>query len=190
MCARFYVLPGSETEEILLEAENRGKLKLKTGELRPGDMAAVLCRSRSSGKTMAYPMHWGFQTDHGLIFNARSETCGEKPLFRNSFQNRRCLVPMSVYFEWDHRTKPMIKYGFRPEEKGLCCFAGLYRMEEDAFSFTILTRQPTPEISVFHDRMPVILSGDAAQDWLSGSEEQAKTAVSMSLTNLSYGAVA
>ena len=32
--------------------------------------------------------------------NAKAETLLEKPMFREPFRRRRCLVPVSSYFEW------------------------------------------------------------------------------------------
>src|SRR5690606_32343158 len=34
------------------------------------------------------------------MINARSETVDEKPSFRKSFYQRRCLIPMDSFFEW------------------------------------------------------------------------------------------
>jgi putative SOS response-associated peptidase YedK len=32
--------------------------------------------------------------------NARAESIVEKPMFRESFKRRRCLMPVSRYYEW------------------------------------------------------------------------------------------
>ena len=36
-------------------------------------------------------------------FNARTETVETKPVIRDAFKGKRCLVPMSGYFEWQAR---------------------------------------------------------------------------------------
>ena len=38
--------------------------------------------------------------------NARSETISEKPSFKNSFKNKRCLVLVSGFYEWNKEKQP------------------------------------------------------------------------------------
>lgn len=138
---------------------------LKQGEIFPGDNAAVLSRSRT-GIQRAFVMRWGFRMEKKLVFNARAETAAKKPMFRDSMMQRRCIVPASGYFEWDHREKKPPKYLFTPESGSMMFMAGLYRPEEDAHAFTILTRDAVEGLKDFHPRMPVILPAEEAMLWL------------------------
>ena len=81
-------------------------------------------------------------------------------------RHRRCLVPAAHYFEWEKRGKDRIKYAIRPGGAAVMYMAGIYRLENGAPVFTILTREPAAAISFIHDRMPVILPKEAAGDWL------------------------
>ena len=155
---------------MLRDAERREQartpdFRLKQGEIFPGDRAAVLARSRS-GVQKAFVMRWGFGMEKRLVFNARSESAAVKPMFRESMAARRCLVPASGYFEWDHREKKPPRYLFT-REGGMMFMAGLYRPEDaHGHAFTILTRDAAPALAHFHPRMPVILAPEAAARWL------------------------
>ena len=169
MCGRFYIPEPDDSPErletILRQAEARGGQPMKRGEISPGDTAAVLVRSRA-GQIAAFPMRWGFQLGDRLVFNARSESVGVKPTFRESLERRRCLVPVAYYFEWDHRYHPRPKYRFALPAGGVMYLAGLYRMEGKTPVFTVLTREAPPELAVFHNRMPVIPAAPRARAWL------------------------
>lgn len=193
MCGRFYI-ESDDTPDELIEILNRAEsfarrandgFQLRRGEIRPGDIAAVVAMNRVSHRS-AFPMKWGFRMDRQLLINARSETAAQKPTFRDSLRDRRCLIPASAYFEWDNREKPLRKYRFELAESPLMWLAGLYRFEPDApFPvFTVLTRQAAPEISCFHDRMPVILPPSLADEWLDRTKAP-QPLLEASLTQLS-----
>ena len=112
-------------------------------------------------------MVWGSGMPDGRrLINARSETAAEKPMFRDSMRARRCLLPMSAYFEWEHRGRERIKYRISPEAGGLHSLAGLYRFEGGFPVCTVLTTDATPGIAFIHNRMPVILPEEKRDGWL------------------------
>lgn len=173
MCGRYWIdwKPGEELSEIIARMQRMENPPKTGGEIFPGDRAAVICRGRS-GEIRPFSMKWGFGMEGRRIINARSETAGEKPLFRESMASRRCLIPMSAYFEWEHRGREKVKYRIAPQKDGLHCLAGLYRFEADGPVFTVLTRDAAPEIRFIHPRMPVILSYTSRQDWLFGADAE------------------
>lgn len=176
MCGRFYIPSPDDSPErleaILRQAEERYGQPIKRGEINPGDTAAVLVQNRA-GKMAAFPMRWGFQMGDKLVFNARSESAGLKPMFRESMERRRCLIPAAHYFEWDHRYHPRPKYRFSLPDSSLLYLAGIYRMEGQTPVFTVLTREAAPDLAVFHNRMPVIPAGTRARAWLDATVDPA-----------------
>lgn len=178
MCGRYFLGESRELDQILTFAEQSPlRLKLEAschktmktgGEIFPGDLVPVIARSKA-GNRRVFPMVWGFQNDRQLVINARFETAGEKPMFRDAWKNHRCIVPASHYFEWkkDEKTgKSGSKYLLQPRSEENTWLCGLYRMEGDVPHFVILTREPGPYIFLIHDRMPMILARDAINAWI------------------------
>ena len=171
---------------------------LKTeGEIRPTDMVPVIAPSKA-GKETVFPMVWGFTNprSNNPVVNTRVETAKYKDLFKDSWQQRRCIIPCSWYFEWEHlkneftgKTKTGDKYSIQPKECGITFLAGLYRMESSKGIsypvFTVLTREPAREISFIHDRMPVILPQTLIGDWINPSN-RADEIVSEALTEMVF----
>ena len=132
MCGRYYIAEDDAAEELrqIIEAINRRNPDAKTGgEIRPGDTVPVLANSPSL-QPGSYAMHWGYTLPDGkLLFNARSETAAEKAIFKDGMAQRRCLIPATCYFEWEHRGKEKIKYAIAPENNDMIYLAGIYRKE-------------------------------------------------------------
>lgn len=113
------------------------------------------------------------------LINARSETITEKPSFRAAFAKRRCLILADGFYEWQKgagtkgRSQP---YYFRREDGKPFAFAGLWEFwkspEGDPVrSATIITTAANDLVKPVHERMPVMLSGDALWAWLEGASE-------------------
>ena len=188
MCCRFCIELSKEMQALIEKAEYSplrsrmsialSKPLMKEGEIRPMDMVSVIASSKT-GREAVFPMVWGFSIPRtkNPVFNARMETAKEKDLFRDSWNSRRCVIPCSWYIEWEHlkddftgKTKTGDKYAIQPKNSSITYLAGLYRMEEGHGItypvFTILTREPSQEISFIHDRMPLILPQTCISDWI------------------------
>lgn len=102
MCGRFYVPEDSEItmlRKVMENLESRN-VTVKTGEVSPGDVAAVIASNREL-KPQPFGMLWGYHLPNGkLLFNARSETAAEKSIFADGMAHRRCAIPAAHYFEW------------------------------------------------------------------------------------------
>ena len=173
-----------------------GESTVARGEVFPASAVAALAVGKTGkigAFPMTWGFHRA--DNKGLIINVRSETALEKPMFSGAMQSRRCLIPCSWYFEWETRdaqqslldgmpslqiqgtgqaakgkTKNLmkIKHAIRPKTTGMIYLAGIYRYEESQKLpvLSILTREPAPEISFIHDRMPVIFSDKNHTAWL------------------------
>ena len=104
--------------------------------------------------------------------NARSETAGTKPAFRESLKSRRCLIPADGFYEWQRMGKGKQPFCFEVNEGQLFAFAGLWDRWKDPSSgnwvrtCSILTTTANALTSAVHDRMPVILDPDCYDLWL------------------------
>lgn len=207
MCTRYLIELSPELRPIIEEArrsslsktmtEKLGRSLITQGEVRPTNMVPVIAPDQN-GKQKVFPMVWGFRLP-GLstpLVNARSETASRKPAFQESWLRRRCMIPASCYFEWEHikkgnRLVPGDKYAIRTPGQEVTWLAGLYRIEsqDDGFRypvFTVLTRDPYGDLARIHNRMPVILPPDMITAWIRPSipEEEIRAICSQSLTDM------
>ena len=109
---------------------------------------------------------WGLVAGEGdtPLINARAETLGERPAFREAFLHQRCLVPADGFFEWE--TLPggsKQPYLFAPADGRPVGFAGICGRRETC---AIVTSAAVEPVSQLHDRMPVIVPPDRWGDWL------------------------
>ena len=105
------------------------------------------------------------------MINARSETAGTKPAFRDALKSHRCLIPADAFYEWKKIGNAKQPYCFEVNKGALFAFAGIWDRWKDPRGNTvetcsILTTSPNAVTSPVHDRMPVILDPDSYDLWL------------------------
>jgi len=140
-------------------------------------------------------MHWGLiphwcksaeqaqeLSTYGL--NARAETLGEKPLFRDAWKSQPCLVPVSGFFEWQTIGKKKQPYYIYAADQQPLLFAGMYaawtdtQTGEQHQTYAIVTTEANALMAEIHNlkkRMPVILNAQQAKDYLQGEAPARET---------------
>ena len=115
------------------------------------------------------------------MINARSETAGTKPAFRDALKSGRCLIPADGFYEWAKTGKAKQPYCFEVNGGELFAFAGIWDGWKDPSgnwirTCAILTTIPNAVIAPVHDRMPVILASDSYDLWLDPGMRDARAA--------------
>jgi putative SOS response-associated peptidase YedK len=108
-------------------------------------------------------------------FNARSDTIHEKPSYRTSIKQKRCLVIADGFFEWRAHEGKKYPYYIQKVDKSIFCFAGIWDSwankanKKTVETFSIITTDANPMLSRIHNvkkRMPVILNESDEKRWL------------------------
>lgn len=166
MCGRYSLFP-NESQEIkaLIEALQD---QIKVGEVFPTNSVPVLLEGGNRASPAA--MVWGyprFQGKSGAIINARSETALERPMFRKSVLERRCIFPTTGFYEWGTVGNKKQKYRFNlPGPEKALYLAGLWNDYSGQARCVILTTTANGSVRRVHDRMPLVLEKSQLNDWL------------------------
>jgi putative SOS response-associated peptidase YedK len=103
------------------------------------------------------------------MFNAKSETLAKSRAYREPFKRRRCIVPVSGYYEWKKEGSLKVPYYIEPDQDPGFALAGLWdRWEKDGQvieSCTIVTAAAPEEMKFVHHRIPVHMTVAQANEW-------------------------
>src|SRR5690349_10215799 len=108
------------------------------------------------------PGFWAEKKGQRPLINARAESLATQPAFKESFEQRRCLIPADGFYEWrrdEHGKQPI---WFSEPERELFAFAGIWaelrpKDREPVISCALITCPPNNLMRPVHDRMPVVL---------------------------------
>lgn len=138
--------------------------------LKPGEQLVL------DGMMMLWSLvpHWAESSQVRFsTFNARSENAATKPAFREAFRSRRCVLPVTGFYEWRTNEDGSKQRFLITRADGTPMYiAGLWDRwvsndgREELFSCTVLTTEPNAEMRSVHNRMPCILEPEDIKAWI------------------------
>lgn len=188
MCGRFtYLYTWKQLHRLLSLAHTPPDELGARYNVVPTQVAPVV-RLGADGQREGVMLRWGlvpsWAGDSSIgnqLINARGETVRTKPAFRAAFAARRCLVPISGFYEWKKlsgggggaggagRAKKQPHWIGREDRQPLY-LAGLWERWEKGGApletFTIITTEANALVAPLHDRMPVMIPPEAHEAWL------------------------
>lgn len=190
MCGRYAFYAPRELIErtfgVVLEEDLEPRYNIAPTQLVP------VVREDRTGARVLRMQRWGlvphWARDIGIgarMINARAETLASNAAFRDAFDRRRCLVPVSGFYEWSGTGRARVPHFVTRADGAPFALAGLWARwrPRDAGpdaqrldSCTIITTDANALVAPLHDRMPVILPPEAWAAWLDPSLEGAAVA--------------
>lgn len=181
MCGRFSISVNNEDmRQYLIDSYDiedfNNDIKLPRYNVAPGQNVIAIINDGSRNRVGL--LKWGFvpffAKDEKIgykMINAKSETVSDKPSFRESFINKRCIILADGFYEWQKTDYSKIPMRILLKDHSIFPMAGLwssYTRSDGSklFSCTILTTNANKTVSPIHDRMPVILSNESKNVWL------------------------
>ncbi|MGD8275136.1 MAG: SOS response-associated peptidase [Thiohalocapsa sp.] len=153
--------------------------------------SVLAIRERDQGKRELVPLRWGLvpfwskgpDSRYSMI-NARAETVGAKPAYRDAFKRRRCLIPAEGFYEWRTDEGAKTPFLIQRADRRPFAMAGLWerwRQEDGELleSCTIIVTDANSLVRDIHDRMPVILNEGDIGAWLDPENDDAEELLAM-----------
>ena len=104
--------------------------------------------------------------------NAKAETVGSLPTFRDAYSRRRCILPVDGFFEWRAAQGGKQPYAIAMRDGSPFGIAGIWENWKDPASgewvrtFAVITVPANELVAQIHDRMPAILKPESYDRWL------------------------
>lgn len=164
MCTAYEIGPDASRGEFPAVADFLAALAELPARLVRPTLEAPVMMPDGSLETMS----WGFRRQFApkvkgrpplrrTIVNSREDKLGG-PVWREAFQERRCLIPATAFYEWIERDSHNLPLRFRDPGGGPLWIAGIWEEHaEHGRCYSMITTEPNVAIAPVHDRMPAVL---------------------------------
>jgi putative SOS response-associated peptidase YedK len=185
MCGRFALHHEGTTIKRHLDVEHIAIEFKPRYNIAPSQAISAVFQHPERGDPVLDALQWGlvpfWAKDPKIgsrMINARAETVAEKPAYRAAFKRRRCLLPVSGYYEWKKDPSGKMPHYLYMEDGRPFALAGLWEEwnspeGELLHTCTIITTEACAAVAPVHHRMPAILTLQEQQAWLATASEEA-----------------
>jgi len=178
MCGR-YKRKGDKQKIAEAFYVNRGLGEVdfdEDNDCAPGSIQPVVLMSQEGERNLNV-MRWGFRLPDRFLFNTRSEDVIKANFWKTKFEENRCIIPASSFFEWqDTKRAPKPKYEVTVSDREVFGMAGVWapwknpKTDQWEKTFSIFTSEANSVMKPIHDRQPVVLEPRDFREWLVTSE--------------------
>lgn len=186
MCGRFAL--GTPIEELAVKIQTEPLSPLTpftpSWNIAPTHWVPVVTENgierRSTAPRHMRMMRWGLRPNWSKPSthepnNARAETVDKKPMFKQAWADRRCIIPADGWFEWMTTVQGKVPWYHHRINGGTCWLGGIWESwsstdGDHVESFALLTVESNDDVREVHHRMPLVLQEDQISDFLSGKD--------------------
>jgi len=146
-------------------------------EVYPGYPGLVVAEGQARAMSWGFPLVLKGRQGQPLkpkpVTNAREDKL-TTAFWRDSFQSRRCLIPVSAWAEAEGVKGKMTRTWYTLPGGEPFAVAGLWRpTAEWGHAYTMVMVDGSPQMAQVHDRMPLILAREDWPRWTGGEQEEA-----------------
>jgi putative SOS response-associated peptidase YedK len=154
-----------------------GSVGNATTEIYPGYPGLVLAAGEVRSMIWGFPLTLKGKNGQVLKPKAVNNTRADKLesfMWRYSFQERRCLIPVTEFAEAEGEKGTKTRTWFALPDDEVFAVAGIWRdTPEWGPAYSMVMTEACQHVADVHDRMPVILKRRDWADWLDGPPDAA-----------------
>ena len=183
MCNLYTVRVSAAEVANYFSAKMANQFNAGPGEIYPDGQGMVI--ANEAGESVLRSMTWGFplslkskKTGKPLkpkpVNNARSDKL-DSYMWRYSFKERRCLIPLTAWAEAEGPRGSMTRTWISVPDVPMFACAGIWRdSEEWGPVYSMVMTDADGDAAKVHSRMPVLLAPDDYGRWTDGTPEEAR----------------
>ncbi|MGO4167879.1 SOS response-associated peptidase [Novosphingobium sp. YAF33] len=178
MCNLYRMTKPADAVAALFRAKSAGAPNF-AAEVYPKYTGLVVAEGKVRTMTWGFPRHavskkTGKPLKPTATNNARDDKLRGNPMWRDSFRDRRCLIPVTAWAEAEGAAGSMTRTWYSLPDHELFAVAGIWRpTDEWGAAYSMVMVNGCEQMADVHDRMPTILRPETWAVWTDGTPDEA-----------------